>query len=99
MSGQIFRRGSCPQGPDSTDGALRMRRSFLLSLLVAVPTLVHGQSILRDAGRDIRTSVGDILFVYSSPARADSRAWLEAGGVIAATGLISLADDDLDRWV
>jgi hypothetical protein len=76
-----------------------MRRSLLLSLLVAFPGVVHGQSILRDAGRDIRTSAGDILFVYASPARADTKDWLAAGGVIAATGLISLADDDLDRWV
>jgi hypothetical protein len=80
-----------------------MRYSAWLASVVAatafVPAAGAGQNIFKTAGHDLRDGVRDVGFVLASPARADRKDWLVFGGAIAATGLISLADDDVDSWI
>jgi membrane-associated phospholipid phosphatase len=69
-----------------------------LAAVVATEPL-RAQSVVQMLGSDIRNAAGDIVGVWVSPFRASGRDWLGAGGVLGGTALISIWDDDIDRFM
>jgi membrane-associated phospholipid phosphatase len=70
-----------------------------VALVAVFAQTAAAQRTVKTVGTDIRNAVGDVLGVWSSPFRADSRDWLTAAAVIGAGVAISPLDDDADRWL
>ncbi|MBC7789604.1 MAG: hypothetical protein H7Z74_06640, partial [Anaerolineae bacterium] len=57
------------------------------------------QRTFRGVGSDLRSGLGDIWYIWSSPVHADSRDWL--GAAMAAGAVVATAplDNDVDSWI
>jgi hypothetical protein len=81
------------------------RTSLVRSLaLTALALMVGAQSLTAQATwseikYDFKHGVGDILYVWASPLRADARDWSTALGVLGTAAVISLEDEGIDRWI
>ena len=53
----------------------------------------------RTVGRELRRVPRDVGWVLAAPARLDAKDLPAVAGVLGATALLSLADDDIDRWI
>lgn len=70
----------------------------ILGLLVAsAPGLA--QRTARTLWDDVRHAGGNVLFIWSAPARGDARDWTTAGIVAGVSALSMTLDEPLDRWV
>jgi membrane-associated phospholipid phosphatase len=70
-----------------------------LLLLPLAAASAHGQRTLRTIGRDLGHGIGDMLYVWSSPVRADRYDWLDAALVGGAVLLFVPADWGAQRWM
>jgi membrane-associated phospholipid phosphatase len=68
------------------------------SLLLGAADMAHAQSVPRMIGSDVSNAVRDFAAIWVSPLHGSRRDYLIAGGVLATAGVISLADDEIDRW-
>lgn len=79
-----------------------MRRRLLLSTLVlgtAVGSPAPAQVTLRTTTGELRDALADILYVWTSPVRADRRDWLVTAGVAAGFAALLPVDDQIDSWI
>ncbi len=78
---------------------MRLHRSVLFFLLLAVPSISSSQSdtasLARTVGQDGLTFLHAAGYVFSAPARWDGADWLNAGGTVAITGMAALLDDEV----
>jgi membrane-associated phospholipid phosphatase len=82
-------------------GTVRLFQRLLpgLILLASSARDAGAQRTLRTIGSDVANGVGDMLYVFSSPVRANGRDWARAGlagGIVVVAGL---ADRELNRWM
>lgn len=77
----------------------RIRISAIAGALIVVGQQLPAQSVGKMLGADVRDFGGDVWAVWTSPVHARGRDWLIAGSAVAASGLASLWDDDVDRWM
>lgn len=70
-----------------------------LTALAGGTTPAAAQSVGRMLESDFRDLGKDAWAVWVSPFHGSGRDWAIAAGTLAAGGLVSLADDDIDRWM
>lgn len=68
------------------------------SLMLGAANMAPAQSVARMVGNDVSNAVRDFAGIWVSPLHGSRRDYLITGGVLAAAGVISLADDEIDRW-
>jgi membrane-associated phospholipid phosphatase len=79
-----------------------MRNSKLLlaaALVLGTPRITTSQNVGERLVNDVRDAGKDIVAVWVSPFRGSSRDWLLAGGALAGSALISVWDDNVDRFM
>lgn len=77
----------------------QITRAACAALLLATSAAPLGaQSIARMVGDDIKHAAQDFGAIWISPFRGDVKDYLIAGGVLGAAALVSLQDDEVDRW-
>jgi membrane-associated phospholipid phosphatase len=77
--------------PKTIPGAL------LLSLTTAAT--LPAQVTFRTTGRELRDGLADILYIFTSPARADAGDWAGVLGVAAGAAALVPLDDQIDSWI
>src|SRR5687768_13206716 len=76
-------------------------RSLALAAVALVSTAqsAAAQATWSEIKYDFKHGVGDILYVWASPLRANARDWTTALSVLGGAALISLQDEGIDRWI
>ena len=59
----------------------------------------EAQVTFRTFGREFSHTVGDVLYLWGSPMRADGRTWLNVALTGAAFGGLLAVDDQIDSWI
>ena len=77
----------------------RARVAAIAGVLVAASQQLPAQSVGKMLESDFRNFGGDLWAVWTSPVHAHGRDWLIAGSTVALSGLVSIWDDDVDRWM
>lgn len=77
----------------------RARVAAIAAMLIAAGRQLPAQSAGKMLESDFRNFGGDVWAVWTSPVHARGRDWLIAGSTVALSGLISIWDDDVDRWM
>jgi membrane-associated phospholipid phosphatase len=79
---------------------MRLKNLVLGGVLgIAPSTFVSAQSVGKMIVTDVKNGAGDIVGVWAAPFHASGKAWLQAAGIVGASALFSLADDDVDRFL
>ena len=77
-------------------GSLRV----LIAALLFLPLSPAGaQRTLGTIGGDLKNGVGDMLHVWSAPARGDSRDWSDASAAAVVVLAVATTDRDVHRWM
>src|SRR4051812_40005116 len=79
-------------------------RKILLPLVaggiaVAIPCPAKAQSVGRMLERDFKNFGSDVWAVWTSPFHAHGRDWLIAAGTVGGGAVLSVFDDNIDRWM
>lgn len=69
------------------------------ALVFGSSALLSAQSVGKMIVTDVRNSAGDIVGVWEAPFHASGKSWLQAAGIVGGAALVSLADDDVDRFM
>jgi len=69
------------------------------ALLVLVSASARAQTVVKMVGQDVENAARDIVGVWVAPFQSTGRDWLAAGGLSAASALVSVWDDDVDRFM
>lgn len=76
------------------------RRSVAIAVLgMAVSTGARAQSVPVVVFNDVVGGLSDLVAVWTSPFRGSGSDYLTAGMVLGGAGVLSLADDEIGRWI
>jgi membrane-associated phospholipid phosphatase len=75
------------------------RCTIAAGLLFATSAPASAQRTFGVIGRDIGYGIADIWFMWTSPFHADAGDWARALAVGGLSAGVSLADEDIDRWI
>ena len=79
---------------------MRLKNFVLVGTLTLAPSaLLSAQSVAKMVGSDVRDAAGDIIGVWEAPFHASAKSWLQAGAIVAGSAVLSLADDNVDRFM
>jgi hypothetical protein len=70
-------------------------RLVIAILLLAGPARAADRNVFEDAANGVATTAKDAAHVLTSPLRMSGNDALEVGGILAATGLVMLLDDEI----
>jgi membrane-associated phospholipid phosphatase len=70
---------------------------IVLSALVAGST--QGQSVGKNLVTHVSSAVGDVWGVWTAPVHSSGRDWLMAVGLVGGSAVLTIVDDNVDRWV
>jgi hypothetical protein len=59
---------------------------------------VGAQTVAEQITTDVRDMGKDVVAVWMSPFRASLKDWAITAGALGAAGIVSIVDDDIDRW-
>src|SRR4051812_37699681 len=78
-----------------------MKRKLLLvaALVLATARTATSQNIGERVITDVRDAGKDIVAVWVAPFHSSGRDWMLAGGALAASALVSVWDDNVDRFM
>jgi PAP2 superfamily len=74
-------------------------RTFVLSLSLTVATSASAQVTLRTTGQELGNALTDVLYIWTSPVRAQPRDWIATIGVAAGAVVLWPEDDQIDSWI
>jgi membrane-associated phospholipid phosphatase len=78
-------------------GGIALTRIVFLTFATA--TGLPAQVTFRATGHEIRDALADVVHIWASPFRAESRDWLATLGVAAGTAALLPVDDQIDSWI
>ena len=76
-----------------------MRRILLMLALLVPPQSVGAQSVAEIVWSDLKTAPGDLLHVWSAPARVRGDDVQPLLTFVATTGFLALNDLEIQRWI
>ena len=80
-------------------GAMRFRVLVVGVSTVACVSSARAQSVGKMVWTDVRDAGSDMVGVWVSPFHAPTKSWIQAAGALAGSAVMSIFDDDVDRWM
>jgi membrane-associated phospholipid phosphatase len=80
--------------------AMELKNVVLVGVLtLASSAPLSAQSVGKMIVTDVRNAAGDIVDVWESPFHASAKSWLQAAGIVGGSAMLSLVDDNVDRFM
>jgi membrane-associated phospholipid phosphatase len=77
---------------------MNTRWKTVVALVMMSGAPVGAQTVTEQITADVRDMGKDIVAIWMAPFRGSPKDWAITAGALGAAGLVSVVDDDLDRW-